>query len=381
MTIKRRLFISNILMIIIPIGAYIVFTVFLSLVAAGAYKTWDLPALPETYFETAFADYIPQIAAVWFAMLILMVIIIFITNKKLTRIMAKNIVTPLDSLSFGVTQIRDNNLSFRIDYQEDDEFLPVCESFNEMAVRLETMVDARQKDEESRRELIAGISHDLRTPLTSIKAYLEGIKIGVASTPEQQQKYFSTIQSKVNDLEHIINQLFLFSKLDIGDFPVNKRQFEAGDFLTELTAELSDEYERRGLVLIIIGSVPGAYINVDPGLFRRVIINILENSVKYKNTEQGRLEIKCYITGNTFEIRLTDDGPGVPKEMLEKLFDVFYRADPSRNTKGSGLGLAISQKIINRMGGKITAKQASELTVKHGLAIVIHLPIVNRIEL
>jgi signal transduction histidine kinase len=380
MTIKHRLFISNMLMVIVPIITYMVCTGFLSLAVAGAYKTWDLPALPEAYFETAFADYMPQIAAVWLAMLVLMAGVVLLTSKKLTHIITKNIVNPLDTLSFGVTQIRDNNLGFRLDYREDDEFRPVCEAFNEMAARLETMTAERKKNEENHRELIAGISHDLRTPLTSIRAYLEGLQTGIASTPEQQEKYFSTIQSKAQDLEHIINQLFLFSKLDIGDFPVNNRKVDIGNVLRETTAELSGEYERRGLttgLAVETRSVKqSVHVNIDPVLFRSVMVNILENSAKYKDAEQGRIEIAWGVSGKMAEIRLTDNGPGVPEEVLEKLFDVFYRADPSRNTKGSGLGLAISKKIINRMGGDMSAG----LSKGHGLVIIISLPIANGME-
>jgi signal transduction histidine kinase len=370
-TIKRRLFISNILMILIPIIAYVIFTVFLSLAIVGIYRIRDLPALPEAYFETVFADYMPQIAGVWLGLFVLMVGIIFITNKKLTLIMTKNIVGPLDTLIFGVTQIRDTKLSFRIDYQEDDEFRPVCEAFNEMAARLETLTAERQKGEENHRELIAGISHDLRTPLTSIKAYLEGLETGVASSPEQRQKYFSIIQNKTNDLEHILNQLFLFSKLDIGDFPVNDRRIDLGKHLTEIAAELSDEYERRGLAITARGAEQGFQVKLDPALFRSVMVNILENSAQYKDKKQGRIEIMWGVSGETAEIRLTDNGPGVPEAALEKLFDVFYRADPSRNTKGSGLGLAISKKIINRMGGSMSAG----LSKGRGLAIIIGLPL------
>jgi signal transduction histidine kinase len=372
-TIKRRLFISNILMIVIPIIAYVIVTVLLSLAIVSVYRVRDLPALPEAYFETVFADYMPQIAGVWFGLFILMIGIIFITNKKLTLIMTKNIVSPLDTLAFGVRQIRDNDLSFRIDYQGDDEFRPVCEAFNEMAARLETMTAERQKGEENHRELIAGISHDLRTPLASIKAYLEGLETGVASTPEQQQKYFSTIKNKASDLEHILNQLFLFSKLDIGDFPVNDRRIDLGKHLTETIAELSDEYERRGLALTAAGAEQGVCVNLDPVLFRSVVVNILENSVKHKDAEQGRIEIAWGVSGERAEIRLADNGPGVPEEVLEKLFDVFYRADPSRNTKGSGLGLAISKKIINRMGGSMGAG----LSEGRGLAIIIGLPLAD----
>ncbi|MDR1095843.1 MAG: HAMP domain-containing histidine kinase [Spirochaetaceae bacterium] len=373
MTIRRRLFISNILMIVIPIAAYVIVTVLLSLVVVGVYRTRDLPPLPEAYFEAAFAGYMPQIAGAWLALIILMVGIIFLTNKRLTRVMLKTILSPLYALSFGVRQIRDNDLGFRLDYREDDEFRPVCEAFNEMAARLETMTAERQKGEENRRELIAGISHDLRTPLTSIKAYLEGLETGVASTPQRRRQYLETIQNKANELDHIINRLFLFSKLDIGDFPVNSRVVDAGKLLAGITAELAGEYARRGLTLAAGVMEPGLAVALDPVLFRGVIVNILENSVQYRDAEQGRLTLTCRPCGKTAVIRLADDGPGVPREALDKLFGVFYRADPSRNTRGSGLGLAISKKIIALMGGGMSA----ELPGGRGLAIIISLPLAD----
>jgi signal transduction histidine kinase len=172
-------------------------------------------------------------------------------------------------------------------------------------------------------------------------------------------------------LEHILNQLFLFSKLDIGDFPVNDRRIDIGKLLTEMTADFSEEYERRGLTITAAGAAQGFQVKLDSVLFRSVMINILENSVQYKDKQQGSIEIAWGVSGETAEIRLTDNGPGVPEAALEKLFDVFYRADPSRNTRGSGLGLAISKKIINRMGGNMGAG----LPKGRGLAIIIGLPL------
>ncbi|GHV50606.1 hypothetical protein AGMMS49579_04470 [Spirochaetia bacterium] len=231
-----------------------------------------------------------------------------------------------------------------------------------------------EKYENNRRELIAGISHDLRTPLTSIKAYLEGIETGLASTPEKQQKYFSTIKNKANDLEHIINQLFLFSKLDIGEYPMNMQKIDLGRTLAEMLGELADEYRRRGLVITQGQNVENIFVNADYLQLRNVIINILENSVKYKNTEEGALVVNCSVSGSTAEIILADDGPGVPPDALDKLFDVFYRTDPARNNekKGSGLGLAIADKTIRRMGGTIHAELPG-----HGLSIIINLPIIQ----
>jgi signal transduction histidine kinase len=302
----------------------------------------------------------------------LMIILILATNFFLTRVIIKNISTPLNILSFGVKQIQENNIRFRLEYHANDEFLPVCGAFNEMAARLEAMADEQKKYEENRRELIAGISHDLRTPLTSIKAYLEGLEKGVASTRAMKEKYLATIKNKAYDMEHIINQLFLFSKLDIDDFPLVSKIVDIGLFIMNIVSELSDEYLKRGIEVEFPETARNLFVNIDPVLFRNVVVNILENSAAYKDAEYGRVEIKTGVVAAMAEIRITDNGPGVPKELVDKLFDVFYRVDQSRNAKGNGLGLAISQKIVSRMGGTMKAELPG-----HGLAVVIYLPLVN----
>jgi signal transduction histidine kinase len=304
----------------------------------------------------------------------ILIFLVLATNFFLTRSMIKNISMPLNILSFGVKQIQNNNLGFRLEYKNNDEFFPICGAFNDMAERLEAMAAEHDKYEENRRELLAGISHDLRTPLTSIKAYLEGIEKEIASTREKREKYIATIRDKTNDMEHIINQLFLFSKLDINDFPLVLKNLDMGLFIRDMVSELSDDYFKRGLAVKLSETAQNAFVSIDPILFHNVIVNILENSVLYKAAERGHIEIRVGRVKAMVEIRLADDGPGVPKESLEKLFDVFYRADPSRHTNGNGLGLAISQKIVNRMGGSMKAELPEQ-----GLAIVIYLPLANEL--
>ncbi|MDR1320538.1 MAG: HAMP domain-containing histidine kinase, partial [Gracilibacteraceae bacterium] len=272
--------------------------------------------------------------------------------------------------SYGVAQIREGNLTFRLDYSGKDEFGPVCAAFNDMAERLQRMENMRRSDEESRKELIAGISHDLRTPLTSIKAYLEGIDKGVAESPERRQKYLEIIGRKTADLEHIINQLFLFSKLEIGEFPMHTELLPLGRTVSELVSGLAEEYGHKGLHLELSQGAPDVFVRADPLWLRSVVINILENSAKYKTAETAAVIVACGEADGYAEITLTDDGPGVPEAALDKLFDVFYRADPSRNTKGSGLGLAVSARIIRHMGGRISAR----LPQSGGLSIVLRLP-------
>jgi signal transduction histidine kinase len=317
--------------------------------------------------DTSYRSYV----AMGFGMLILIVAIIVVTNRILTRFMVKSIITPLDTLSYGVEQIKSGNLPFRLDYLGKDEFTPVCVAFNEMAGRLQNSEEARQQDENSRRELIAGISHDLRTPLTSVKAYIEGLEKGVAVTPEQQKKYLDTIKTKTADLENIINKLFMFAKLDTSDFPVRLERVNIGSELTKILNGLSEEYKDKGLTLRITRPLPDAFANIDRTLLQNVILNVLENSAKYKTAETVAVSVSCRIENGYAKIRLADDGRGVPDNILDKLFDVFFRADPSRGKTGNGLGLAISAKIIRRMNGGIVAESVDG----GGLAITIALPL------
>ncbi|GHU63047.1 hypothetical protein FACS189445_6270 [Spirochaetia bacterium] len=370
MTLKRRVFISNILMIVLPV---------LLLWALMMGISGTVLVINGVSFGSGTAEKIDflenwhssGLGIVFTGITMAIVIILTLTvNQLLTRNIIKRIMKPLDTLAAGARQFSENDLSFRLHYSDDDEFRPVCDTFNEMAARLE-------KNETSRKELIAGISHDLRSPLISIKMSVDGIKSGVAATSEQREKYLDIIENKTADLEHIIDQLFLFSKLDMDEFTTETQTVQCDAIIEDCIVELSDEYERRGLTLIARKLPENMHINIDPLLFRRVVVNIFENAVKYKTTEKGEIRLEAAQKAGMAEITFTDNGPGVPPESLEKLFDVFYRADPSRNKKGSGLGLAISAKIIAKMGGSIRA----ELPEAGGLAIVINLPLANQLPL
>ncbi|MDF2538493.1 MAG: signal transduction histidine kinase [Herbinix sp.] len=301
------------------------------------------------------------------------IIIVFLTNRFLTRIVVKRIIVPLDMLVYGVHQIRDGNLDYRIEYKGKDEFAGVCSDFNEMAQHLKNMVNSRQKDEESRKELIAGISHDLRTPLTSITTYVEGIELGMATTPQMQKHYFDTIKNKTKDLEHIINQLFLFSKLDIDEYPTQMEMLDLGKWLTDFIRGISDEYGQKGLRIELTNNIQGTKVRADRLQLGNVLTNILENSLKYCANNDKIVRVSCGIEDDGAVVILSDNGTGVPDDDLEKLFNIFYRGDKARSntSQGSGLGLAISLKIMQRLGGSIKAENLPE----GGLSVSLTLPI------
>lgn len=337
-------------------------------VSGAAYQIWI--SNPVISVDSHRIKVLAVIFAVSVAAVVLL--IIFLTNRFLIHFVFQNIAGPLRTLTEGVRQIRDGNLSHRISYQNRDEFLPVCEAFNDMAVRLRASVEQSQKEEASRKELLASISHDIRSPLTAIRAYVEGLLDGVADTPERQRAYLSIVQRKTIELDRMVKKLFLFSKMDMGEYPYSPERIalsgEIGDFV--LASE--EEYRRQGLRIVVRAIPQDLFIQADPTYFHSILTNLLDNSAKYRQKEVGTAVIAAEAVGQQIVLTVEDDGPGVPEEALPKLFDVFYRSDPARKhpNQGSGLGLAIVSKSVERMGGHIRAENRPE----GGLRMTLVLP-------
>ena len=224
-----------------------------------------------------------------------------------------------------------------------------------MARRLRESIARTCRDEESRRELLAGISHDLRSPLTSIRAYVEGLLDGVARSPDRQRQYLETIRAKTENIDRLVSQLFLFSQLELEDYPLRMQSVELSQWIPRLVGEVREDYLRRGLA--IRWEAAPAAVRADPEQLRRVLVNLLDNSAQYKGRPEGTAEIAVEAGESVVSIRVADDGPGVPEGTLPKLFDAFYRSDPARKNPagGSGLGLAIAAKAVHNLGGQIRA--------------------------
>lgn len=305
--------------------------------------------------------------------IIISIIIIFLTNLILSSIVYKKLISPLEILSNGAEQIKDGNLDFKINYNEDDEFGKVCSDFDEMRKRLKGSIEAQIKYEEDRKQMVAGISHDLRTPLTVIKGYAEGIRDGVANTEEKKEKYLNIIYKKACDMDSLVDSLFLFSKLDTGYFPFEFVQINIIDYIKKFYSLVKDEFYSNGLeIKLYDSSIHNAIVNIDIKEMDRVLLNVLENSVKYKKEVIGKAEIKLFEDNKYVIIDIKDNGIGVKKEELDNLFISFYRCDPSRSnsSKGSGLGLAIAKEIVKGHNGEILAYSDND----DGLGIKIKLP-------
>ena len=307
---------------------------------------------------------------------IIAVIIITITNAILSSKVSKSLIVPLELLSYGAEQIKEGNLDFDMTYESDDEFGRVCSEFDEMRIRLKQSIEKQLKYEENRKELIVGISHDLRTPLTAIKGYVQGLLDGVAKTPEKQKKYLDTIYTKTGDINSLVESLFIFSKLDTGSFPFNFQQVDINNYAENFYNSVKEEFLGKGIKIDFDNNCKGNNkVKLDCKEMNRVFLNILENSVKYKNDDLGLVKFKLYEKENSLVIEIADNGKGVSDEELSNLFLSFYRADSSRTnpSEGSGLGLSISKHIVEAHGGKIMAENIE------GLIIKIVLPIINEI--
>ena len=293
------------------------------------------------------------------------------------RLVYDRLTDGLSLLADGVGRVADGDLAYRIDYPGQDEFAPICDDFDEMAERLEEAERRGVADERRRRELVAGVSHDLRSPLTSIQGYVEGLLDGVASTPEQRDRYLRTIRRKTQELSRLVEDLFLFSKLDLDDYPCDLATTDLATTVHQIIEDLSPSYDEPAIRIVETPAAPAAHgaapavgCRVDRALLQRCIANVVSNAAKY--AAGGTLSVSVGEKDGVATVSLCDDGAGVPAEERARLFDVFYRSDPARQHtgSGSGLGLAIVARAMRRMGGKAEAAESPS----GGLAILRHVP-------
>ena len=293
--------------------------------------------------------------ALGFLLIIFIVIVAVITtNAFLTRFIIMRIADSLSTLRRGVEELSNGNLDYRIDYTRKDEFLPVCQDFNLMAGELKKSIEKSIDEEKARKMLIAGISHDIRSPLTSIQAYAEGLIDGIVKSPEKQRLYLETIRRKAVELSGLLTQLITYVRSGV----LSTSEMEESDIARMIEKEVRDneeDYRNRGLAVHC--SLDPVYLSCEDFLIKRLISNIADNSIRYKTRECARLDISLENRGSEAVLTFKDDGPGVPEEKLESIFLPFYRLDESRGRpeNGSGLGLAIVSNIAQKLGGSCRA--------------------------
>lgn len=369
-SVKKRIFVSNTLMVLVSLLIFFVINLFIikgysesveTEIKASAAQVMDKAALEQFVLDWTVerGDFLLFLALDG----TLCVLVLVLTGQVFTKNLSKRIMEPLDALQEGARRVQENQLTEEILYQGDAEFETVCRSFNEMQRHILAEQEKNRKYEKARTDMIAGISHDLRTPLTAIRGSLKGILDGVAASPEQQERFLQAAYRRTGEMETLLNQLFYFSRLETGNMPLSLRRIEIAAFLEEYAKAKQGEEIRLDTQGI------RAEVLADAEQLRRVLDNLLENSRKYGEKTPLEISMTLSRTETGIGIRFQDNGVGVAEEKLPHIFEEFYRADASRNKKeGNGLGLYIVKSLITQMNGTVSAENAD------GLAVCIELP-------
>ena len=363
MTIRQRLARSNIYMFLVPLLIAALLLLLGGGIALYILETTYLPrlglSLQEMHltleqYEATLSDFEVFLWIYLGAVGTALLVTIFFTNAHLTRSLFRHISEPLNELVAGVERIQRGDLDNPIAYSGEDEFKAACDAVDLMAAKLKAALEDEQRHTQSRKELIAGMSHDLKSPLTSIRAYSEALRDGVAATPELRQRYIETVCRKEQEIEGMVNRLFEFSKLDLSELPLDMKPIDAKAAVDAVAADYASVAD------IDTDALAGYTVSADENQLERIIKNIIDNAVKYSGREHVRMEISAAADGDAVKLRFADDGKGVDEAQLDKLFDVFYRADPARErgTEGSGIGLAVVRKAAEEMGGSAAAEKS-----------------------
>lgn len=272
----------------------------------------------------------------------------------LTWYISRTVLHPLSTIYKATEEMREGNLDYAVDYDKQDEIGRFIENFNLMRQHLKDSIAMQQHLENSRKELIASISHDLRTPLSSIQGYVEGLQDGVAEDEETIKHYLSVIGSKTKQLDRMISDLFEFSKLDMNRLTMDMQVVSSSVVFGEIANETMMELQNKGIDFRVNVEIPSVSVSMDIKRIQQVISNLVDNAVKYGATA---IELLVEQQGRDLLVSIKDNGKGISAADLPYVFNLFYRGEKSRSREhgGVGLGLTISRSIIEAHQGEIWA--------------------------
>jgi len=317
--------------------------------------------------DSYFKKNIMQYVIIFF---VAMLAVIILTNIVLSRWIADSILPPLKKLGNAAGNIRRGDLDTEITYGRQDEFGELCSDFEQMRVYLKESVQQRIADENSRKELISGISHDLRTPLTTIIGYAQGMVDGIASTPEKQKEYANAILLRADDMKNLVESLLLYNNLQNQEITYHFAVCDINEFINCYIKEHASDLEQGNVKTVCCLEQAEMPVFIDRMQMSRVLDNLIRNSIKYRVRDDTVLTVTTKRRKQQILLNVQDDGPGIPEDKRERIFDCFYRLDNSRTNshEGNGLGLSIVKKIIEGHGGTVSTQNWD------GLAMMIWLP-------
>ena len=359
MQLRTRIIIAFVAMVTIPVIAMVCILYFFQY-----HKYEDILEITEA------AKMAPAVQNWLINVMVLLILILIMASFIMAVWIYTGVVAPLKQLQEATRKIRDGQLDFTIEAEGSQEIAALCEDFESMRKQLQASAEEKEGYARDNRELIRNISHDLKTPITAVKGYVEGIMDGVADTPEKVDRYMRTIHNKTLEMDRLINELTFYAKIDTNRIPYNFSRIDITDYFVDCVEEISLDLNSQGIDLTYLNELtePVSVI-ADAEQLKRVINNIISNSVKYMDKPYGRIEIRLKDVGDFVQVEIEDNGKGIGQKDLPRIFDRFYRTDTSRNsgTGGNGIGLSIVRKIMEDHGGKVWASS------KEGVGTVMYL--------
>ena len=311
------------------------------------------------YIVSDVGNMIPEVEEFLVSMVFCVILVLVFTAALLIFWIYRGVMQPLGKMQLAAKNIKEGNLDFELNPTSDDELGQLCRDLEDMRKRLKEKI----KYDKENKELISNISHDLKTPVTTIKGYAEGIMDGVADTPEKMERYIRTIYNKATEMNTLINELTLYTKIDTNRIPYNFNTLSVNAYFDDCAEDLAVEMESRNVEFGYFNYVAdNVKIIADAEQIKRVVHNIVNNSLKYMDKPKGKINLRVKDVGDFVQVELEDNGKGIAAKDLPNIFDRFYRTDASRNSSkgGSGIGLSIVKKIIEDHGGKIWATSREE---------------------
>lgn len=361
MKLRTRLVISFLIMIILPTMLTALFTWGIAQYQIGVIEhNYGITGTQYKTFSHSLEvlRQMPEVKEFMMHTCIAIVMILALTAMIMIFWIYGGVISPINQLQKAAKNVEEGNLDFELHPEKDDEMGQLVRAFEDMRVRLKDNAEEKLRNDRESKELISNISHDLKTPITAIKGYVEGIRDGVADTPEKMEKYLGTIYNKANEMNTLINELTLYAKIDTNRIPYNFAPLSVNEYFNDCAEDIAMELDSKNVEFGYFNYVDGEQkIIADPEQLKRVINNIISNSLKYMEREHGLINLRVKDVGDFIQVELEDNGKGIAAKDLPNIFDRFYRTDASRNSSkgGSGIGLSIVKKIVEDHGGKIWA--------------------------
>ena len=378
-TVKRRIFLSNTLMILALVLFLLINMAIIKIYAESIEHEFEVSAdqlLDDDGLEDMVAEWTvkkDRFILLFLADGVICILALVGVSQVFTRNLSKHIMEPLDALDEGARRMQENDLTQDILYVGDAEFEKVCTTFNNMQEHILEEQEKNRRYEQARTDMIAGISHDLRTPLTAIKGSIKAMLDGVAATPQMQQKFLNAAYRRTGEMDVLLNQLFYLSKLETGNMLLDIREINMTDFLARYVYGKQEVLNPEEAELHAVLQERAYFAMIDPEQMQRILDNLVENSVKYSEKSPVHVEISLKSEGEKLHLKVSDDGSGVDEEKLSHIFEEFYRGDESRNKKeGNGLGLYIVKYLVEAMRGTVHAYN------DNGLVIEMELPLIRQ---